>query len=657
MKNLIRLFLIIMLGVTCLSSLEPVFADVSQEDPSQSTIIFSGTALFNYYSDTLILLIDKNSDAVASRMDKMPFANIPDTLTEVTNNFSNATKAVSTDVINVESDLQTLRQITAQSRLEEAKQLSEQIGNRIIQARTALIQMERATNASGAEFNIGKAPPDSDIRLAYDRLLGLIKQIGELLDLNQTIFESSRNQIISDSSRELLATEITLKIEPTEVFVGENVKVNGQLTSNGQGLGSREIVILLDSNSSLITNTDYRGYYEATLPIPYQYKSEMQVQALYYPKGADIGTYLASLSPIVKIKVLFYQADIILQLDKKAYPGRALTIQGEISYPNPGIPSIERHLEIYLDNVFMKEIPATNDFSYALPLDPSLGLGDHTVTVSVSADKRYASAFTDATLNVLQAKPIFSGSLPGYIFTPGSFKLNGEFRSEIGLLKEPTINIKFAGNNYRLTGNDQGVIAATNKTKYDFSLIGSQKFEMVVTPIEPWHSTLTITKQILVINTVNCGGFLALMVLSILLLPRRFKIRFSQFTTRKRSEVIRPVLATMPVYSEILGSGQLPEPSTEKAINTIADARERSFSLYRMILKIVQRITNIVLKPQKTLREYAREVEKPLGKTGGYFLDFTRLIEKVIYSPEKVSDADAKESDRIARQIQQEINK
>jgi hypothetical protein len=76
---------IICTAIVFVSSGLPIQAADPHEDPEKTLPVFSGIALFNYYSETLDFVLAKNPHEVTAKMEKMPFANLPDNLTETTN--------------------------------------------------------------------------------------------------------------------------------------------------------------------------------------------------------------------------------------------------------------------------------------------------------------------------------------------------------------------------------------------------------------------------------------------------------------------------------------------------------------------------------------------------------------------------------------------
>ncbi|GAI61583.1 unnamed protein product, partial [marine sediment metagenome] len=174
-------------------------------------------------------------------------------------------------------------------------------------------------------------------------------------------------------------TELSLKIEPMVAFVGDSISFEGGLTSKGKPLAGREIDILLNDSRYITAKTKMDGHYQGTLQVPYWYIPEIDLHALYYPRDEDIGLYIASLSPVVKLKVLYYEAGLEVTVEDKAYPGLETTVSGKFDY-GQSPPLIERKVEIYLDDVFITELKAGEEFSQEIKLSPELDVGKHTIT-------------------------------------------------------------------------------------------------------------------------------------------------------------------------------------------------------------------------------------------------------------------------------------
>jgi hypothetical protein len=97
-----------------------------------------------------------------------------------------------------------------------------------------------------------------------------------------------------------------------------------------------------------------------------------------------------------------------------------------------------------------------------------------------------------------------------------------------------------------------------------------------------------------------------------------------------------------------------------KALVPIAEEDESSqapesriLGWYRMVARLLQRVTQVLLEPQQTLREFASECGGALGPAAGYFTELTRIVEKVLYSKHKPTQEDAERSRHLFHTIEE----
>jgi hypothetical protein len=203
-----------------------------------------------------------------------------------------------------------------------------------------------------------------------------------------------------------------------------------------------------------------------------------------------------------------------------------------------------------------------------------------------------------------------------------------------------------------LVSSEDGTFDTEIKMGMGFSLIGSQDLGIQVIPQEPWHATLTTTRNMVVMNMVNCSGILILLVFLAIFLPGRLRGRLRMHSWRRA----RPAVAIAqpepaPVYSETVLVPALPEESGE----TDGEPRNRIFYWYRLVLRLVQRMSRALLRPQQTLREFARESSRVLGPAAKYFIELTRMVEKLLYSQYRPTEGDVEKSKQLSHTIEEEL--
>ncbi len=642
-------------AITCLvvacTTIPSAYAAVPHENPETAEQIFSGISLFQYYSGSLDFVLKRELTGVEARLEKMPFANIPQELQEATSDFAASSISTSRLLIEIYKNLDSLRALMSQHRLEEAIQLADEIRPKFSRANQELEQIDKATKTTGRWFKVASASERSDLRKSYDEVLEKIDRIRQMLDLRAEILEKMLQGALSVEA--VKPTSITLKVEPVVAFVGDNISFQGMLTSSRTGLSRREIDILIDGSPLLTVTTDASGYYQGTLQVPYQYMPDMYLQALYYPRDEDIGFYISSTSPGVTLSVLYYEANLEAIVEDKAYPGLETTVTGRFDYGQSPLPD-ERRVEIYLDDVLTAEVSTVEEFSKKIKLAPELDVGEHTITVSAEPAGRYAPVVASTILNVTRATPAIDITTSTVAVVPGRINLEGRLHSEVGVVSRAIIRMGLGKSQVELVSSEDGTFATEIKRGMGFDLIGQKHLEIQVIPQEPWHNTLTTTKNIVVINIVNCGGILIIIVLLGIFLPRRLRFRLRAYSWRRArptAAVAQPEPA--PVYPETTLSSALLE-EIEESDETAGEPRTRIFYRYRLAFRLVQRITRALLKPEQTLREFTRETGRVLGPAGRYFSELTTMVERLLYSQYRATEDEVERSKQLSHRVEEE---
>jgi len=769
-----------------------VLAAEPHEDPEITKPAFSGISLLRYYSGSLDFILQKNPTEVEARLEKMPFANILQSLEEPADDFTTSSINISYTLVTIDKDISRLRTLIEQSRLKEIKELAIEIFVGLSQANDELKQLEQAIITTGKELHVSSAPEQSALRRYYnevlekisrikemfvlynDLLVGLLpgsEKLEELLEsvelLPVELLESAeltliqkpkpvditlkellrseeyilvktldpRDTTLNDllrsenidmsellelvdievfqeliptdttlaellkivdislikelrptdiSLEELLTTEgfilvetpelieisvteilkatdialiealkptgITLEVQSTVAFVGDNIRFEGVLTSEGKPLVGREVHILLNSSRYVTVKTDAEGHYWGTLQVPYWYIHEMDVQALYYPQDEDRGIYLASLRQVIKVKVLFYEAELEVTVEDKAYPGLETTVTGGFDY-GQSPPLNERKAEIYFDDVLITEVVAGEAFTQEIQLDPQTRVGEHSITVSSAETGSYSSVATSVILNVTRATPILDLDLPKVAMIPGSIGLEGKLYSELGPLNEASMRMQMGESQVELVSSKDGTFDAKIKAGLGFGLIGLQDLVIQVLPQEPWHAPLNATSSVLVVNVVNSGAFVAILVFLGIYLPGRFKRRLGIYTRRRvRQEIPTASPELAPVYTDMVTTPTVTKENKE----ITGEPRDRILYWYRLVVRLLQRITKTLLGPQQTLREFAKEsgrIVKPVAK---YIFNFTKMVERLLYSQYRPTEKDVENSRKLSNKIEDE---
>ena len=664
-RNLRKKIVAALICVTALLIISPsALATEPHENPEKAKPVFSGIYLLRYYSDALDFVLRKNPAGVEARLKKMPFANIPksrraaissnsnnrtlsQSLEEATYGFAFSGISISHVVVEIDEGLDKLRALREQFRLSEAVEQAAQISARLYQANHELERIQQAVETIGDELNVSLAPAQGDLWRSYMRVWLGINRIREMLALYQELLEST-DLTLAES---LESTGLTMEVKHTGDFVGDNIRFEGVLTtSEGKPLAGRMVNILLNSLRYITVKTDAYGHYRGTLQIPYRYIPELDLQALYYPQDKDIGVSLASLSPVIKRKVLFHEGVLKITVKKKAYPGLETTVTGRFDH-GQYTPLNERKVEIYFDDVLITEIMSQETFAQEIKIDPEVDVGEHIIFVSSAPVGRYASVNASVILNVTRATPILDISIPKMMMIPGSVGLQGKLYSEVGPLNGALIKMGLGKSQVELVSSEDGAFNTKIKVVMGLGVIGSQSMVIQILPQEPWHAPLNTTRSVLMVNVVNGGAFIAILLFLGIYLPRRLKRRLGAYTRRR----VRPEMPTAPpelapAYSERVTAITV----TEESKGIVGEPRDRIFYWYRLVAKLLQGITKTLLKPQQTLREFAEESSRVLEPAAKYFIALTKMVEKLLYSQYSPKEADVDNSKQLSYKIEEE---
>jgi hypothetical protein len=638
---------LVILGTGC-----PLYghAAKSQENPETARTDFSGVALFGYYSASLDSVLQKSPGETGRTLGLMPLANLPVSINESAQLFARSAVDVAYLVVDVTGNLTRAEELSRHSRFDELTRLADNMSTLMAEGDYYLDTMSRAAVSIGLTLNVDSAPENSALKQTYNEVLSKIEKIRAMLNFQKELFDSIFNNLaLSEDWKLLKPTGVTLKLNTPAAYVGDSIKFEGRLVSGNNSLAGREIDILLDGSLNLSMTTGREGDFGGTLTLPYLYEPEMNLQALYYPRDKDIGLYLGSLSPEVKVKALYYRVALAFKAADKAYPGLDTTIIADLDF-GPSTPLIDRKAEIYLDDVFVSEVPVRDTLTAEILVPPETLVGRHVVTVSCQAEGRYAPVIESTGLNVVKAAPFVEADFPSFILIPGNFRLTGKLYSEVGPVGGAPVSIILRQSKTEVVSLTDGSFNTDIRVGLGPDFIGSQGMTIKVTPHEPWHSAVQIDKKVMMVNLVTCAGFLLLVVFLGIFLPARLRNQFA-LNTRVKEAPVKPVAVyPAPVYNQ-----------RASVLSEVAgDSREpRNIILhwYRLTLELVAKVTHNLIKPDQTLREYARESSRKIGLAGVPFLKMTQTAEKLLYSKFEPSQKDAEESRELSRDIEQGLKK
>ena len=651
-NNFLKKIAIMICIVICFVMIgSPVLAVDKQENPDIAKVVFSGISLFQFYSGNLDSILVKNQQNIETNIQNSPFANVPQSTETSLHNFLSSANDLCSQILDLDTETNNINVLLHEFRYQEASPLINEVLTNLANGNQNLDTIEQAVNITGNEFQVATADENSGLYTAYAAVLDRIQKLKDLLVLYQSITEEQQTEVLNEKT--LQTPDITLQINPIEAFVGDTINVEVTLSANGKPLGNRQIEILLNSTPYLTVTTDSQGHNLSSLQVPYWYIPEMQIQSLYYPQTNDINIYQSTLSSPATLKVLFYDTGLTLKTDTKNYPGKEASIFGQFSYGSSPLPD-KRDIEIYLDNTLVGKTEVTGDFTYRLSLAANTALGKHLVTVSALANGRYDSVVTNAMINVKKTTPVLIVDMPYLAIIPGNIIVQGKIDSEIGPYGQANITIIFEGKQVEAVSSNDGEFTATIGNNIGFGLFGSQSIDFEVKPNESWQNGIITSRKIMTIYVVNCSIFFFILVVLGVILPRRLKFR-SGARGKKRLSPEAPIAQQkMPSVDIVAITDNVLQKNDN---NDKKPANSRLFYWYRIVIQLVQRASGVLLKPNQTLREFVRDTGKATGPVSKPLIEFTRMIERVLYSQHKVTEDEIKSGEQLARNVQEGLRK
>ena len=622
----------------------------SHENPEADEQVLSTTFHLMFGDEYLNLVLQMDPEKVKAMAKNIPFFLVSPSLKEASEELTSFGISLSQLLLSIDEDLDKLSVLKEQFRLDEVAEKAKQISDNLSQADSELKRIEQAIVTINTEMEASLASEGSTLRPSYDDLTDSVDKIRHVLVTYNDLFTELLTET-EKAEKLLAAADITLEVEPTLAFVGDNIYFEGRLSSEGKPLARRDVDILLNGSEGITAITDTYGHYAGTLQVPYWYIPELYLQARYYPRVEDFGPNLGRRSPVTKLEVLFYEADPRITVEDKAYPGQETIVAGRFDHGYA--PSLSaREAEVYLDDTLITEFVAQGAFTQTIKIDPEADTGEHIITVSSPAAGRYAPVAASAFLNVTRATPVLDLSLPVVAIIPGSVGLDGKLYSEIGPLSEASIKMGLGKSQVELASSEDGSFDTNIKVGMGFGVIGSQDLVVQVLPQEPWHTPLYITSRIIMVNVVNGGALVAVLFFLGIYLPGRLRRRLGAYPKRAAGPAIataRPEVA--PAYSERVTA----LTSTEEGDKAGLELRNRILYRYRLTLRLLGEITKALLKPQQTLREFAGESRRIIGPAAKPFVDLTSIVERLLYSPYRPTERDVENSRQLTGKVEEEI--
>jgi hypothetical protein len=625
-------------------------SQIPHEDPSATQSTLDSYSFLSQYVEIFQLTASGQYENASQLTERLSHITVPEDLRYIIDRYSNLTQQLISVLLELDDTLNTASSLLDQYRIAEAGQSLDHAGVLVAKAQILLGDLQDATLTMSQRLGVFSSIVTSKVREAYNSLQGMLDRLQDLIDVYHQLLSRANQRVEGIKAEQLDSTALTLNLNATSGFVGGYLSASGVLTSDGSGLGNREVKVLLDGETVATTNTGANGAYHALIRVPYKYVDSVSIKALYTPQGKDKGAYLASVSPSIKVQVLFYRTMLSVSVPGVAYPGLSLSVNGNV-ISQDGLPLSGRQVKVILDGDVIGHITteANGAFNVKALITSQAKLGINSLRVTVDSSGLYAGATSTRNITIQKMATTLEISAPSVIVLPSQLYLNGSVESASGPLRSANVEIEFANSSAIVKTLSDGSFNITIDVPFNTVFVGNQNLKVDVVPAESWQAVSQKTQSITVLNSVSI----------VVALACSFSIVFVMYY---RSVGLRNKKGQKPV--EIIKAFNLPtNDAGSKDISETAmpmmkfeGLKGRVLKAYVEALGSVQSVTGESLMPDMTLHEYLQVTISKIGNASGWFSDLTLLSEKCLYSAQAPNESEAEMAEKLAETIRRTMN-
>jgi hypothetical protein len=631
---------------------------VPHEDPSIAEGYFNISIPLLHYGDIFEMLAEKNYSRARELIKELDLdsVNLPVELCFIMSRYSDLGTELTDALDELEATLGRCEELLSQNMLEETVLEIENAKKLVSMVRALINDIDIATEELfSALVPFVSAGDLQAVNTAKERLQRALDRLAILEALYLERLQTIEIEAEGEPARALIATELTMEISPTRVWVGEQVTVSGVLRSTDGPVGMKELSIYLEGVSFSSIPTTSSGSYSISFALPYWYIPEIKVQAFYIPIGSDLEKYAASSSRAEEIITLYNSTEPKIEVPDKAYPGLPVEMAGSLKSEGN---IAGRIINTLLDgeHLFTAVTDDNGNFKHHGILDRKIQTGEHKLGFFISADNKSRTAGTSfyRTLPVIKISPEMDIRIPRFVFLPQHIEVTGQsfppvfIHGEIAVagelystlaLREAELTMEMAGFATKNIINE-GIFQVYMELPFSFNIVGYQQVKAKLLPSDSWHFPITKTARIFVINVVYLAIILLTLILAIVFLFLRLPVVFRN--PRRRAH-------------GILYISPLPDDQKRPRISLFrpqaADNKGIIIYAYYLAVAAVQKLSGIIFQPQMTVREFSNHAKSTLGRMARLFTNLTSLAERALYSHHMLDKEEASSAKEAAEEL------
>lgn len=606
---------------------------VAHEDPGMAAPSPDAASLLLFHADLFDLAMRGRYEEARLLLDDLRYATIPSRLRYVVERYGSLSGELMALLESIEARLGDASRLLERYRLREAETLLDGAAATFQDADVHMRDLLMTHDILSEQLGLDSLPGEHRIREAHGRLEGALGRLKGLIDQLRRLQDSLTARQQARARIGLTATRLTLEPSPTKAFVGERLRVRGNLTADSGGLGGREVTLLVGDVTASIA-TDERGGYDTEVVLPLSYRPRLDVSARYTPSGADLGVYAAAKSPSLTVNLDYYETVLQVSVPSQAHPGRPISIEGQV---DSGGPAVERHLALWLDGRLIGQAQVQGRFSLQ-PVVPGTTLeGEHSLAVEVVASGRHKGTRAVRNIHVVRVPLVAEVQTPGILLLPATARVSGRVHDDAGPVAgaKVTVSLEDAGMEV-LTAADGGFVAQL-EVPVELSVVDPREIAVRIEPAEPHRAPMEVRRRLVTLNPA-AAGLAVLGLAAVGLLVRRR----------------RPVTAPGSRDEAPQEAAQLPG---QKRPRRLADHGSTVIGAYLGALAAAESATGQRLGPVVTLREFLARATGALGAALEPFARLTALAEASLYGgPGDDADRNGRAA-QLAARVKKELGR
>ncbi|MHC1628893.1 MAG: hypothetical protein ACXQTI_08700 [Candidatus Nezhaarchaeales archaeon] len=446
----------------------------------------------------------------------------------------------------------------------------------------------------------------------------LSKYHDELVDLYSRILEAMKKY----ANVTLKPTNLSISVDKCEAWIGSIIIIRGSLTSLDEPLPERVIEMHIDDNKFYL-KTDANGSFSMAFRIPYIYKTNLTIYAIFIPQGPDVGVYRVVTSNVIVIKLLSLETNLTASLSKYvALPGDEILIRGRISLANADlmIKAFNEKIVVQADEAGLFEVE--------LKVPHNAQEGPHTITISFGGFREWRPANLSLKLNVVRERIQVIVSYPHFVFGGLPFDIEGQVLLNGSGIERAEVRALYLDKTSSLITDVNGSF----KLSINFGFLCSTGLQHILIEVpSPYYWARGALVRIEVFN-VNIIMVLALTALIAVL------VHLGLRELRHKRPKEEPIVEVKPKAIEVK-----PTHKVEKALEMPG--------YYREAVNIVERYTGVKLLASDTVREYLNKISSLLKEAYNIFKELSLRLEEQVYGGKRVNEDECYELLKSLRKI------